>query len=113
MRNDKPSPSLVPHIPGFDVEVYLVFDDFGLIGRSYREVDENQADRETLIRNMLAGEYERPVRVVAFNTAEGWSRDVSDDIAREVCQRAIAEGRELPFGSKAFAEYQLGQDCPV
>jgi hypothetical protein len=38
---------------------------------------------------------------------------VSDDIAREVCQRAIAEGRELLFGTKAFAAYQLYQDCTV
>jgi hypothetical protein len=113
MRSDRLSPALVPHIPGFDTEIYLVLDDFGPVGRSYREVDESAADKETLIRNLLAGEYERPVRIVAFNTAEGWSRDVSDEIAREVCQRASAEGCELPFGSKAFAEYQLGEDCPV
>jgi hypothetical protein len=48
-----------------------VLDDFGPVGRVYRETDESAADKETLIRNMLAGEYERPVRVVAFNTAEG------------------------------------------
>jgi hypothetical protein len=114
MRSDKPSPSLVPQIPGFDVAVYLVLDDFGSpVGRAYREVDENETDKETLIRNLLAGAYERPVRVVAFNTAEGWSRDVSEDIAREVWQRAIAERQELPFGAKAFAEYHLGEDCLV
>ena len=32
-------------------------------------------------RNFLAGEYAKPVRVVAFNGAEGWCRDVSQDIA--------------------------------
>lgn len=48
------SPGLIPHIPGFDVEVYLVLDDFGRVGRAYREVDENEADKATLIRNMLA-----------------------------------------------------------
>jgi hypothetical protein len=74
---------------------------------------ENEADKETLIRNMLSGEYEKPVRVVAFNTSEGWSRDVSEDIAREVCQRARETGQQLPFGTKVFAEYQLGEDCQV
>ena len=33
---------------------------------------------------MLAGEYNEPVRIIAFNTAEGWSRDVSVEIADEV-----------------------------
>jgi hypothetical protein len=30
---------------------------------------------------MLAGEDTRPLRVVAFNTAEGWSRDVWEKLA--------------------------------
>jgi hypothetical protein len=30
-----------------------------------------------------------PERVVAFNTAEGWSRHVSEDIAGEVLDRAF------------------------
>ena len=39
------SPSIVP---GFNVDVYLVLDDFGHIGRAYREVDEEKADRATV-----------------------------------------------------------------
>jgi hypothetical protein len=42
--------------------VYLVLDDFGTIGRAYREVDETQTDRETAIRNLPSGEYNNPVR---------------------------------------------------
>jgi hypothetical protein len=38
----------------------------------------------TVIRNLIAGEYSDPVRVVCFNTAEGWSRDVTEDIARDI-----------------------------
>jgi hypothetical protein len=34
-------------------------------------------------RNLLEGQYENPVRVVAFNAAEGWSRHVTVDIADE------------------------------
>jgi hypothetical protein len=48
-----------------------------------------------------------------INTSEGWSRDVSEDIAREICQRARETGKQLPFGTKVFAEYQLGEDCKV
>ena len=32
------------------------------------------------IRDISGGQYSTPVRVVAFNTAEGWSRDVTEDI---------------------------------
>jgi hypothetical protein len=99
------SPSIVP---GFDVDVYLVLDDFGKIGRAYREADEEKSDRQTIVRNLIAGEYNDPVRIVAFNTAEGWSRDVSQDIAREVKSRAEREGLELSDGLRAWIDWQIG-----
>ena len=46
MRSALPTLSLVPD---FDVTVHLVLDDFGKIGRAYREVDEEKGDRATLI----------------------------------------------------------------
>jgi hypothetical protein len=42
----------------------------------YSETSE-RADLETTITDLITGQYDRPVRVVAFNTAEGWSADVS------------------------------------
>jgi hypothetical protein len=42
--------------------------------------------------------------VVAFNTAEGWARDVSADIAREVRTRARALDDELPAAVRDFVE---------
>ena len=51
--------------------------------------------RETLIRDLLAGEYEHPVRIVAFNTAEGWSSDVTMGIADELRRRYVEFG-EVP-----------------
>jgi hypothetical protein len=47
-----------------------------------------EADRETIIRNFISGQYTNAIRAVAFNTAEGWSRDVSEDIVNEVLDRA-------------------------
>jgi hypothetical protein len=35
------------------------------------------------------------VRVVAFNTSEGWSRDVSHEFAAEIQRRADLERKEL------------------
>ena len=45
------SPSLVPS-SAFDVTVYLVLEDFGKLGRSYLETDEDKADLETVMRNI-------------------------------------------------------------
>src|SRR5215467_908490 len=79
-------PSIVPWGPSQDV--FLVLDQFGeRLGRAWRETDENDTDYETLIRHLLEGQCNNPVRVVAFNTDEGWSRDVSDDVADELRTR--------------------------
>ena len=65
--------------------------DFGRLGRAWRETDDDHTGRETLIRELLAGEY-HPVRIVAFNTSEGWSRDVTVEIVDEV-RRASSSTR--------------------
>ena len=75
------SPSIVPRDD--DQDIYLVMDDFGgRLGRVWRETEPDSTERETLIRDLLDGQYSNPVRIVSFNTAEGWSRDASEDIAR-------------------------------
>ena len=92
------SPSIVPK-----GDIYLVLDDFGPLGRAWRETDEAGANRTTLVRNLLDGQYEDPVCIVAFNTAEGWSRDVTVDIADEVRRRFI-EHEEAPASLLRFLE---------
>jgi len=49
-------------------------------------------DRLTMIRHLLEGQYPSPVRIVAFNTAEGWSRDVTEEIAAELAQTRADRG---------------------
>jgi len=88
------SPSIVPN--GADQDTYLVLDDFGdWIGCSWCETDADSADRETLIRDLVDGQYRHPIRIVAFNTSEGWSRDVTMDIADELRRRYVEFG-EVP-----------------
>jgi len=65
-------------------DVYIVMDDFGSLGRAWRETAEAGANRAMLVRNLLDGHYENPARIVAFNTSEGWSRNVTVDIADEL-----------------------------
>jgi hypothetical protein len=103
------APSLVPSF----VTVHLVLDDFGKLGRAYRETDEEKADRETVVQSLLAGEYNRPIRVVAFNTAELWSRDVSEDVAWEVVKRAVASGSRLPYETHNFVARHLGEQVAL
>ena len=95
------SPSIAPDRP--DQDIYVVLDDFGPLGRAWRETDEAGANRATLVRNLLDGQYESPVRIVAFNTAEGWSRDVTVDIADELRRRYV-EFEYLPESVLAFLE---------
>ena len=90
-----------------DVTVYLVEEDFGRDGRAYRETDAAEADRATMIRNFISGQYDKPVRVIAFNTAEGWSRDVSEDIAYEVLDQAYDADEVLTEGTKSFIDYHV------
>ena len=95
------SPSIVPH--GADCDTYLVLNDFGTLGRAWCEADEQGNDRKTLIRRLMEDQYSHPVRIVAFNTAEGWSRDVTVDIADEL-RRRFVEYDEVPRSVQEFLE---------
>jgi hypothetical protein len=90
--------------PFEDVTVYLVLNDHGKNGIAYDETDPAEADRETIIRNFLTGQYSNALRVVSFNTAEGWSRDVSEDIAGEVLERAFDADDNLGEDTKRFID---------
>jgi hypothetical protein len=85
-----------------------VLDDFGEAGRVYREAAEADATLETIIDDLLTGQFNNPVRVVAFNTLEGWSRDVSEDIPREALRRLA--GRRLAVSSRKFVETYVDED---
>ena len=100
------SPSIVPQSD--DHDVYLVLDDFGRLGRAWRETDAEQTDRETIITDLVDGQYSKPVRVVAFNTAEGWSRDVSEDIADEIARRCSMNGFDVPPFLEVFVDRHCG-----
>ena len=64
-----------------------MLDDFGeQLGLAWRETDEADTELEKLIENLLAGQYANPIRIVAFNTVEGWSRDVTKEIALEAAR---------------------------
>jgi hypothetical protein len=103
MRSSDQSPSIVP--PANDQDVYLVLDDFrDWHVQVWRETDLEDTDLETLIEDLLDGQYSNPVRIVAFNTAEGWSRDVSEEVAQILSQRCAEQRRDLVFSVQEFVD---------
>jgi hypothetical protein len=88
------TPSFVPY--GADQTVYLVIDRFGGLGTVYRETEVEQTDLETIITDLLSGQFNDPARVVAFNTLEHWSEDVSEYVAFEIQSRCDIEGTAVP-----------------
>lgn len=78
-------------------------DDLGRLGAVWREADAEVTDLETVITDLLTGQYHDPVRVIAFNTAEHWARDVSEDVA-ELRRRCDLQMRDIPSGIVDFVE---------
>jgi len=101
-------PSIVPSSQ--EQTVYLVLNDFGRYGSAYCETSADRTDLETVISDLISGQYDKPVRVVAFNTAERWSEDVSQSIAREIMRRVGVADGELPSSLVSFVDQHLGSD---
>jgi hypothetical protein len=95
------SPSTVPY--GADQTAYLVVDRFSS-GSVYRESEFERTDLETIIDDFLTGQFNDPVRVVAFNTMEHWANDVSKDIAQMIQARCDIAGDLVPEHIRDFVE---------
>ena len=47
---------------------------------------------------------------IGFNTTEGWSRDVSEDVASELQYRCDRQGNDVPANLKEFIERYQKRD---
>jgi hypothetical protein len=108
MRRFSWTPSIVPN--DHDQTIYLVIDDFGRDGLAVRETNLDRTDLETVITELMAGQYDNPNRVVAFNTAEKWANDVSEDIARELRRRADVAYEDLSSSIEDFVNRYAGRE---
>jgi hypothetical protein len=102
VRRSNWTPSIVPR--GDDQAVYLVVDDLGRLGRVWREADCEATDFEIVVMDLLEGQYKNPIGIFAFNAVEGWSRDVSADIAIELRRRCDLQLRDVPASLQDFVD---------
>jgi hypothetical protein len=64
-----------------------------------------QSDLQTVVTDLLSGQYRRPLRVVAFNTQDdGGIHDVSAEIARKLL--SCEDELELPPVARDFVGRQ-------
>jgi hypothetical protein len=104
MRMTGWTPSIVPN--GDDQNVYLVLDDLGR-SRIWRESDAESTDLETVIVDLLDGQYKNPSRVVGGS--ESWSQDVSAEVANELRRRCDLQQHDVPFFLQGFTDRYEGR----
>jgi hypothetical protein len=97
---------------GADETVYLIIDRFWN-GTVYRGAEIERSDFETIISDLLTGQFNDPVRVVAFNTLEHWVADVSADIAAEIQTRCDIQGAPVPDHLSDFVQSYVAPNRPL
>jgi hypothetical protein len=104
-----------PSCPGgADQIVYLIVDSFGANGTVYRETEVERTDLETIIGDLMSGQFDDPARVIAFDTLELWSKDVAADIiAVEIQSHCDIDGESVSEYVKDFEPCSLDPAaCP-
>lgn len=83
----------------------MLLEDFGArAGCAWRETDEGDTDLESVLQDLLSGQYAYPLRIVCFNAAEGWSRDATSDVADALAERAANINAEISPALQNFIQ---------
>jgi hypothetical protein len=91
------SPSTVP-----ETDVFLVLDDLGRT--AWRETNIEDSDLVTVMSDLLKGQFRNPVRIVGFNTSQGWSQDISEEVAQTVRRLCAENMLEVPEFLEQFVQ---------
>jgi hypothetical protein len=95
--------STVPY--GADQTVYVVVEGDGRQAAGQNEIE--TTDVETVVTDLMSGRFHDPIGIVAFNTLEHWSSDISAEIAREIQSRCDSDGLDIPQYLAGFMETHL------
>jgi hypothetical protein len=88
--------------------VYLVVDNVAeRRGRVCRKTEVEPSDLETVILNLIAGQFNDPVRIVAFDALGRWSKDVSRELAEEIQTRCDIDAMPVPEHIQDFVRSHL------
>jgi hypothetical protein len=105
------TPSIVPRAD--DHDVYLVVDDLGRLGRVWREADYEATNYETVVSDLLTGQYNGAVQVVCFNSARVGRATSPTILPRSFAGVAICNFETCPPASKTSsnATKATGDNC--
>ena len=93
----------LPIVPfGADQTIYVVVEAHGSHAPRGVAGKAERTDIETVISDLLAGQFSDPIEVLAFNTIEHWRDDLSKFVAQEICCRCDIDGREVPAYLQEF-----------
>jgi hypothetical protein len=106
MRKSISITSIVPY--GADQTLYIVVDGLGERGTFRREREVERTELETVVADLMSGQFNDPICVAAFNTLEHWSRDISMDVAREIQCRCDMDSTDVPQYLAGFIELHIG-----
>ncbi len=100
------SPPAVPY--GADQTVYLVVDSFTARDGGYCEIEGERSDLDSVVSDLLSGEFNAPVRVMAFNTLEHWTEDISRQVAEEIQSCCDEDAVPVPEHLSDFVADHIG-----
>ena len=102
------TPNPASNVPyGADETVYIVVDGLGRQGKFGQQREVERTEFDSVVTDLMAGQFNDPIRVVAFNTLEHWSRDVSTDVTREIQCRCDIDGAHVPQYLEGFMELHV------
>lgn len=76
----------------------------------FSEVMVANAHHDAVLRDLAAGQYADPMRVIAFDVESGRARDVSGEIAADLAILAVRTHATLPASIREFCERH---GCPI
>jgi hypothetical protein len=97
-------------VPDTGYAIYLVLDEVGSYGPIWREISDGEANEATIIDWIAQGQFDHPLRVVAFNTEEGWSHDMTRNIATKLLD-LDQNGVTLGAAVREFVERVTGRSA--
>jgi hypothetical protein len=76
--------------------IHFVLAHFGKdIGAAWVERSVNETDRATTIRDLIDMQIENPLQIIEVDVKDGTSRDVTEDVAREIADWSGAKCEPL------------------